>query len=99
MFVRLTRDHHGLTRGRTYGVIGIEADSYRLLNDNGGPFLYDRDCFEVVDPAMPADWIVTRGDEGEIYAYPPALGRPGFFEDFHDQITEAVVAFRGYMGS
>lgn len=96
MIVRLQKrqtDYPDLTYARTYAVIGIEADDLRLLNDQGRPYLYPRDLFEVVDAHEPADWIVEIGDEGEKYAYPCSLNAPGFFEDFFDAKAEAVATF------
>ena len=47
----------------------------------------------MVDATEPADWISAYGDDGERYAYPPALNQPGFFEDFFDARVEAVRTF------
>lgn len=82
-----------LTPGQWYPVIGIEADSYRILNDDGRPYLYEPDMFDVIDPREPEDWVAETGLDGERYAYPAALNRPGFFEDFHDGDPEAVTTF------
>ena len=76
---------HSLTVGGEYDVLGIEADDFRLLNDNGEPILYDLECFEVVDPTEPPFWKSVLGDEEERYAYPPGWGVPGFFEAWHDR--------------
>lgn len=85
MIVRLKQ--HGelpsaLKAGQLYSVIGIAADAFRILSDHGKPYLYSRDLFEVVDPQEPQDWVTEIGAEGERYAYPSALNRPGFFEVF-----------------
>jgi hypothetical protein len=69
-----------------YEVLGIEADSYRILDDNGDPILFDPLCFEVSDPQEPEFWQSTFGDEGEWYSYPPGWGVRGFFEDWHDGV-------------
>jgi len=82
-----------LTPGQQYGVIGIEADDYRLLNDAGRPYLYPAAAFEVVEARQPADWIAETGEDGERYAYPPELNTPGFFEDFFDDDPAAVATF------
>ncbi len=89
--------YRDLTPGNLYRVLGIEADDYRIVNDEGRPFLYPPELFVVVDPSPPSDWVVTRGDEGEQYAYPPVMGRPGFFEDLFDNDPKAVGAFQQYM--
>ncbi len=76
-----------------YVVIGIEADDLRILNDQGRPYLYPSQLFKVVDIRQPNDWIIELGDEGEQYAYPPALNELGFFEDFFDSKKEVVATF------
>jgi len=86
-------NHPNLTAGKQYAVIGIEADDLRLLNDQGYPYLYPLQLFEVIDPREPDDWITEFGDEGERYAYPPPLNTCGFFEDFFDGKKNAVATF------
>lgn len=96
MIVKLSKpnpDYADLTAGQPYVVIGIEADDLRLLNDHGRPFLYPRELFTVEDANEPADWISEIGDEGERYAYPPALNKVGFFEDFFDGDRQAIAIF------
>ncbi len=82
-----------LTPRQPYAVIGIEADDYRLLNDQGRPFLYPSDQLELIDAREPRDWVTEYGADGERYAYPPALNEPGFFEDFFDDQVSAVATF------
>ena len=82
-----------LTPGEDYVVIGIEADDFRILNDEGRPYLYARDLFDLVDPHEPEDWQTEVGVDGERYAYPPPLNEPGFFEDFFDSRKEAIATF------
>lgn len=96
MIVKLKKantSYRDLTLGQLYGVIGIEADDFRILNDAGRPFLYPPDLFSLVDAREPADWITEFGEDGERYSYPPALNKPGFFEDFFDQKAKAVTTF------
>lgn len=78
---------------QSYVVIGLEADDYRVLNDEGRPYLYPHDLFEVVDTREPQDWVTEVGDEGERYAYPAPLNELGFFEDFFDARQAAVRTF------
>ncbi|MBI4444043.1 MAG: hypothetical protein HY649_11810 [Acidobacteria bacterium] len=82
-----------LTPGQAYVVIGIEANDLRILNDAGRPYLYPRRIFELVDSHEPSYWVNEYGDDGECYAYPPPLNRPGFFEDFFDEKPKAVGTF------
>lgn len=46
--------------------------------------------FVFVDRREPRDWICEAGDEGERYAYPAALDKPGFVEDFFDDKPKVV---------
>lgn len=86
-------DYPDLTPQQPYAVIGIEANDYRILNDQGRPFLYPSDQLELLDAREPEDWITEYGDDGERYAYPPALHSPGFFEDFFDDDAFTVSTF------
>lgn len=52
MIVKLRRknaNYPDLMPGQQYMVIGIEADDFRLLNDQGRPYLYPSRLFEVID--------------------------------------------------
>jgi hypothetical protein len=82
-----------LTLGQPYVVIGIEADEFRILNDAGRPYLYSPNLFRMLDNHEPADWISQFGEDGERYAYPTLLNKPGFFEDFFDGQPKAVGTF------
>lgn len=92
-------EYQDLTLGNTYRVIGIEADDYRIINDEGQPYLYPPALFSIVDKHEPADWITEYGEEGERYAYPPELGRVGFFEDYFDDEPQAIAIFRHYLAT
>ena len=88
-----------LTIGRTYEVLGIEADYYRLLSDENhqpvgnDPVLCAPEYFEIVNSIEPEFWNCRYGEEGERYCYPLTLAQPGFFEDFHDGVLEAKREF------
>jgi len=88
-----------LTIGRIYEVLGIEADTYRMLTDpeskpyGNDPVLYEPECFKIIDSKEPDFWICDRGDDGERYCYPPEWSEVGFFEDYHDGIPEARKKF------
>ena len=90
---RRDRRYQDLSAQRPYVVIGIEADYFRILNDQGRPFLYPARLFRIVDRREPDTWISEVGDEGERYAYPPPLNSVGFFEDFFDGHKRAVRTF------
>ena len=96
MTVRLKRQHSrypDLSPRQPYIVIGIEADDLRLLNDAGRPYLYPARLFAVTDRREPDDWVNEVGSDGERYAYPRSLNRPGFFEDFFDHKSKVISTF------
>lgn len=82
-----------LTLDQPYVVLGIEADDFRILNDQGRPYLYPREIFKVVDSREPEDWVNETGADNERYAYPRLLNQNGFFEDYFDGKPEAVATF------
>ena len=82
-----------LTPDQPYVVLGIEADDFRILNDQGRPYLYPHEIFSVVDAREPEDWVSEFGADNERYAYPRLLKQSGFFEDYFDGKAEAVATF------
>jgi hypothetical protein len=103
MRVQLNPDHpllgeyKDLTPGNAYRVLGIEADDWRIVNDEGLPYLYPHDLFLPVDLHEPEDWETEYGDEGERYSYPKELKSPGFFEDYFEGNPRAVATLRQYL--
>jgi hypothetical protein len=93
VWLRQHASHPDLAPGQRYAVIGIEAEDYPLLDDHGQPYLYPYELFDVQDASRPAGWVLKTGQESATYAYPPALGGVGFFEDCFDGRDEAVRAF------
>jgi hypothetical protein len=86
-----------LSLNREYEVLGIEANWYRIVPEiyderELGPYLYDRDCFEITDTSRPTFWVTSIDDSDE-YSYPESWAHPGFFEDYHDGIRAVVVKF------
>ncbi len=86
-------DYVDLSEDQPYFVIGIEADSYRILNDSGKPYLYPPELFSVVDTSEPEDWVSENGEDGERYAYPVSLNTVGFFEDYFENKYEQISTF------
>lgn len=91
--------YQDLTFGNVYRVLGIEADEYRLINNEGRPYLYSSDLFEVVDDADEDDWVTEIDEDGKRYSYPRELNDPGFFEDFFDDKREAIIILRKYLST
>jgi hypothetical protein len=83
-----------LTLDNVYTILGIEDDDYRLISDEGRPYLYPAVIFELVDSSEPSDWVTEFGAEGERYSYPPELSARGFFEAYFDGEPIAVATFR-----
>jgi len=82
-----------LTPGQPYVVLGIEADAFRILSDQGRPYLYPAEIFTIIDAREPDDWVNEHGTDNERYAYPSPLNDCGFFEDYFDGKPEAVATF------
>jgi len=95
MIVKLysNANYPDLSENQAYFVIGIEADDFRILNDFGKPYLYPAELFIVQDATESQDWINEFGEDGERYAYPPALNQVGFFEDVLDHKPEQTAVF------
>jgi hypothetical protein len=96
MIVKLKKKksaYRDLTLDQPYVVMGIEGDDLRILNDSGRPYLYPRNLFSVINSTEPNDWITEFGQDRERYSYPPALSKPGFFEDFFEEKSNAVATF------
>ena len=59
--------YRSLTVGRTYEVLGIEGDLYRLLNDRDEP-IFEPECFKVIDAVEPSHWISAIVDGAALVA-------------------------------
>jgi hypothetical protein len=86
-------DHPGLTPGKSYAVIEISYDYFRVLNDRGEPILYPKALFEVVDPNIPSDWTKQMFDDDEYFIGPVELSEVGFYEAYFDREPSAVAKF------
>lgn len=80
------REIYDLTVGKTYRVIAIECDDYRIIGDDGRPYIYPKEAFVVIEADFDPDWVVEVEDDCGLYAGPKEFASPGFFEDyFEDQ--------------
>src|SRR5947209_3590867 len=97
--VPLTADNGfwSLTPGRKYVVIGVDHESYRIVDNKGEPILFPKKGFRILEDAIPEGWVWNRYGDDEYYADPPELAKPGFYEDFFDGKPEAVEQFREYL--
>ncbi len=94
--LRANQTQH-LTSGTVYTVIGLDHDSFRVLNDNGEPIIYAKEMFDVIDSDVPSDWVWERYTDDEYYANPPELSVRGFYEDLFDRNPKAQAIFEKYL--
>ena len=97
--IPLTRSNEfwSLTPGLEYVVIGVDHESYRVVDDKGAPILFPREGFRVVDETIPQDWIWDRQSDDEYYGGPESLQTAGFYEDYFDGKPEAIEQFTQYL--
>ncbi|MBI9016447.1 MAG: hypothetical protein JEZ07_04210 [Phycisphaerae bacterium] len=95
MEVKIVKPKSHLTLDKIYIVVGISQSDLRIVDDDGEPILYPISLFEIVDKAIPSDWEVVMGDEGETY-WNPDFVKPGFYEDWHDGDLEVRYVFAEY---
>lgn len=89
--------HPHLTPNKTYSVIGIDFECYRVVNDDFEPILYPKELFEIIDPSYPNNWVRAEFDDGEYYIEPPEFSEVGFFEDYFEGCTEAIGIYKSYL--
>ncbi|WP_163832156.1 hypothetical protein [Spartinivicinus ruber] len=89
----------GLTSNRIYNVLGMDHDSYRILADDGEPYMYPKELFEVIDDNIPSNWVRREFEDGEYYLDPPELSELYFYEDYFDGVPSVVERFRMYLKS
>lgn len=95
----LENHNHRLTDGKVYDVIGIEADDYRIIDDEKYPVVFPHEIFDIVDGSEPDDWVTNYDEDGERYSYAPEIDADGFFEDYHDGKEDFVKRFWAYIES
>jgi len=90
-------EHRSLTVGAIYEVVGIGGKHLRVIDDDGEPILFHAALFDVVDPAIPDDWVVNSYSDGENYFDPPEFAERYFYEDYFDGVDSAVKKFKAYL--
>lgn len=92
--------HPALTQGREYVVLAIDAILTRHINfriecdDNAMPALFRSDMFITTQPAVPAIWQVSVSEGGRLQLAPPEWLRFGFWEDYFNDVPEALAAYK-----
>ncbi len=89
-------NYKDLTVGNVYRVIGVVLDDFRLMSDEGLPYLYPASLFTVVDASEPADWVEIRGQNNERYCCAKELSG-NFFERYFDGDPAARLILRKYL--
>ena len=86
-----------LTVGKVYRVYAIEEDHFRLVGDDGYPFLYPSHAFQIVDPAPGTGWVKMVDEDGETTFGPPGLYEPDLIEDYFECVKEAGEKVKRYI--
>jgi len=93
MKIKAQNKENYIISGKEYIVLGIEADSYRIMNEIGEPCLYGPDGFEITDESQPSFWVCGVGEDDEKYCYPKEWSGVGFFEDYFNNVAEVQLTF------
>jgi hypothetical protein len=85
-------DNPSLTVNKAYHAISISYDCFRVIDDDGEPYLFSKKLFNIIDPHIPDHWIAEIDDEdGEvIFVGPREFSKQGFFEDYFDGVKSVV---------
>jgi hypothetical protein len=86
-----------LTPGKDYVVIGLDEESFRVIDDKGEPVPFPRLLFNILDGAIPSDWIWEEVCDTEFQAEPSELHSPGFYDDFFAGKQSAVKKLDSYL--
>lgn len=79
-------------------MISCENDTYRLLNDDIDPVLYEARLFETIDSTTPSHWVWEDHRGGGGSWTPKELMKLRYvWEDYHDRIPEAVQSVNDYV--
>ena len=87
-----------LTIGKTYLVLEIYAEPgrnilFRLVDNEQIPALFSSTQFRTVDNSISSTWIASVGEDGIVELGPKKWLRPGFWEDYFDDVPAAIEDF------
>lgn len=80
-----------LTIGKEYVVLSLEVRALSVENrvylsiqsdDGANPVLFEADQFVTVSSKMPANWVISLDEFGNMNIEPQKWSRPGFWEDY-----------------
>lgn len=76
-----------LTINKSYYVISIEYDNYRIMSDGKkvGPCLYPIELFNIIENSIPSTWVKEMNEFYEIIYWGPKEFYGYFWEDFHNK--------------
>ena len=74
--------HPGISPLEEYFVLGISQEDFRIVDDQGEPFLYPKELFEVLDPSLPPGWQFEESPDGAYHLGPTKTLVRGLYEDF-----------------
>ena len=88
-----------LTTGYAYYVLSIHMQiggwlKFQLIGDDGiTPAFHDAEQFEVISDLIPSGWCVSYISGSHFELTPKAWDAPGFWEEYFDGDSEAVLLF------
>lgn len=68
--------------------------SYRIIDEQGTPGIFDGKFFEVTDNTIPKDFIYKLNDKGLINLMPESISYDSFWEDFFNDDINAIELFK-----
>ena len=87
-----------LTLGKEYKVLCIEEGYFRIVGDDGEPYLYPPDLFQITDSRPETTWVLRKDKTGAIEFYgPPELDKVGLFEDYFEGAEYATKILEAYL--
>lgn len=87
-----------LTVGKVYEVVNMTCGDFRLVGDDGCPYLYPPEAFDVIDPTPGKDWVRKVDEDGSDNWYGPAeLDEPGLMERYFDGDEAAWQKLKKYI--
>lgn len=97
--VSKTTNRQSLVQGHDYEVIGIDQDSFMIIDESGEPVSYPRVFFVDCEIEVPSGWVTTDYDDGEFTCDPPEFAERGFYEDYANGVESAILKYREYQKS
>lgn len=91
------RSTFDVTIGKKYVVLALEGNDYRLVGDEGRPYLYPREAFKVIDKSGDDEWTMFRDSDDIAYCGPSVLILGTVFDDYFEQLASAIAIVEPYV--